>query len=111
VRIKHHDTTYAVILHADVRVEVGPPTAASSVRTGDGGLCSFVGSADGGLPAPEAIALEPAEDLQGPGTADFTTGGGLLLPGAVDFAPPRALFTSRLGSPTLVNSRRFRAAS
>ena len=88
-----------------------PPAAASSVRTGDGGLRSFVGLANGGLLAPEATALEPAEDLLGPGTAGFAAGGGLLLPGAVDFAPPRALFTLRLGSPTLVNARRFRAAS
>jgi hypothetical protein len=81
------------------------------MRTGDGGLRSFVGSVEGGLPAPEATALAPAEDLLGPGTAGFAAGGGLLLPGVVDFTPPRALFTSRLGSPTLVNARRFRAAS
>jgi hypothetical protein len=88
-----------------------PPAVASSVRTGDGGLHSFVGSAEGGLPVPEATALAPADDLLGPGTSGFTAGGGLLPPGAVDFAPPRALFNSRLGSPTLVNARRFRAAS
>jgi hypothetical protein len=75
-----------------------PPVAASSVRTGDGGLRSFVGSAEGGLPDPEATALAPDEDLLGPGMAGFTAGGGLLLPGAVDFAPPHALLTSRLGS-------------
>jgi hypothetical protein len=69
------------------------------------------GSAEGGLPALEAVALEPTEDLLGPRTARFTAGGGLLLPGAVDFAPPRARFTSRIGSPTLVIARRFRAAS
>jgi hypothetical protein len=86
-----------------------PPAAALSARTGDGGLCSFAGLAKGGLPAPEAAALEPAEDLLGPGTAGFATGGGLLLPGAVDFAPPRARFTLRIGSPTLVIARRFRA--
>jgi hypothetical protein len=81
-----------------------PPAAASLVRTGDGGLRSFVGSAEGGLPAPEATALAPAEDLLGPGTAGFAADGGLLLPRAVDFAPFRALFTLRLGSPTLVNA-------
>jgi hypothetical protein len=40
-----------------------PPATTSSVRTGDGGLRFFTGSAEGGLPAPEAAALEPAEDL------------------------------------------------
>jgi hypothetical protein len=88
-----------------------PPVATSSVRTGDGGLRSFVGSAEGGLPAPEAAALGPAEDLLGLGTAGFTADGGLLLPGAVDFVPPRARFTSRIGSLTLVIARRFHAAS
>jgi hypothetical protein len=88
-----------------------PPAAASPVRTGNGGLCSFVGLAEGVFPTLEATTLEPAEDLLGPGTVDFAAGGGLLLPGAVDFAPPRALFTSQLGSLTLVNARRFRAAS
>jgi hypothetical protein len=38
-----------------------------SVRTSDGGLRSFVDSVEGGLPALEAVALEPAEDLLGPG--------------------------------------------
>jgi hypothetical protein len=66
-----------------------PPAAALSVCTGDGGLRSFVGSAEGGLPTPEAAALGPAEDLLGPGTAGFAAGGGLLLPGAMDFAPLR----------------------
>jgi hypothetical protein len=88
-----------------------PPVGASSVRTGDGSLRSFVGSAEGGLPAPEATALVPAEDLLGLGTAGFAAGGGLLLPRAVDFAPPYTLFTSRLGSSTLVNARRFYATS
>ena len=63
-----------------------PPAVALSVRTGDGGLHSFVGLVEGGLPALEATALAPAEDLLGLGTASFTAGGGLLLPGAVDFA-------------------------
>jgi hypothetical protein len=62
-----------------------PPAAASSLRTGDGGLHSFVGSAEGGLPDPKAIALAPDEDLLGPGTAGFAAGGGLLPMGAVDF--------------------------
>jgi hypothetical protein len=88
-----------------------PLTAALSVRTGEGGLCSFAGSVKGGLPAPAAAALEPAEDLLGPGMAAFDAGGGLLLPGAADFALPRARFTSRIGSPTLVTARHFRAAS
>jgi hypothetical protein len=74
-----------------------PPVAASSVRTDDGGLRSFVGSAEGGLPALEATTLAPAEDLLGPRTAGFAAGGGLPLPAAVDFAPPRALFASRIG--------------
>jgi hypothetical protein len=65
-----------------------PPASASSVRTGDDGLCSFAGSAEGGLPALEATTLAPAEDLLGPGTAGFAAGGGLLLPRAMDFAPP-----------------------
>jgi hypothetical protein len=60
---------------------------------------------------PEAAALKPAEDLLGLGTVGFAGGGGLLLPGAAAFVPPRARFTSRGGSPTLVNARRFRAAS
>jgi hypothetical protein len=88
-----------------------PPTAALSVRTGDGDLRSFAGSAEGGLPAPEAAALEPVEDLLGPETASFAAGGGLLLPGAVDFAPPRARFSSHIGSPTIVIARRFRTES
>ena len=87
------------------------PTVALSVRTGDGGLRSFAGSVDGDLPVLEVAALEPTKDLLGPGTAGFAVGGGLLTPGAADFAPPRARFTSRIGSPTLVNARRFRAAS
>jgi hypothetical protein len=69
-----------------------------SVRAGDGNLRSFVGSAEGSLPALEAAAFAPAEDLLGPGAADFAAGGGLLLPGAADFVPPRAFFASRKGS-------------
>jgi hypothetical protein len=88
-----------------------PPTAALSVRTGDSGLHSFVGSVDGGLPVPEAAALEPAEDLLGSRTAGCAAGGGLLPLGAEDFAPPHARFTSRIGSSTLVIAWRFRAAS
>jgi hypothetical protein len=84
---------------------------ATSVRAGDGGLRSFAGSVEGGLPAPEAAALAPAEDLLGPGAAGFEADGGLLLPGAADFAPPRTFFASWKGSPTLVTARRFRAAS
>ena len=52
-----------------------------------------MGSAEGGLPDPEATTLAPNEDLLGPGTAGFAADGGLLLPGAVDFVPPRALLT------------------
>ena len=85
--------------------------AATSVRAGDGGLRSFAGSAEGSLPAPEAAALAPAEDLLGLGAAGFTAGGGLLLPGVADFAPPHAFFASRKGSPTLVTARCFHAAS
>jgi hypothetical protein len=88
-----------------------PPAAVLSVRTGDGGLRSFAGSVEGGLPTPEAAALEPAEDLLGLGTAGFAAGGGLPPLGAADFAPPLARFTSRTGSLTLVIARRFRAAS
>jgi hypothetical protein len=91
--------------------KLAPTAAALSVRTCDDGLRSFTGSIEGGLLAPEAAALEPAEDLLGPGTAGFAAGGGLLPPGAADFAPPRARFTSRIGSPTLVIARRFRATS
>jgi hypothetical protein len=90
---------------------LAPPAAASAVRSRDGGPCSFVGLAEGGLLEPEVIALAPDEDLLGPGTAGFAAGGGLLLPGAGDFMLPRALLTSRLGSPTLVNARHFRVAS
>jgi hypothetical protein len=61
--------------------------AATSVRAGDSSLRSFVGSAEGSFPAPEAAAFAPAEDLLGPGAADLAVGGGLLLPGAADFAP------------------------
>jgi hypothetical protein len=85
--------------------------AAMSVRAGDGGLRPFAGSIEGGLPAPEAAALTPAEDLLGPGVSSFAAGGGLLLPMAADFVPPRAFFASRKGSPTLVTARHFRAAS
>jgi hypothetical protein len=61
---------------------------ATSVRTGDGGLRSFAASAEGSLPAPEAAALAPAEDLLDPGAVDLAAGGGLLLPGVADFVPP-----------------------
>jgi hypothetical protein len=88
-----------------------PPAAALSMRTGDGDLRSFAGSVDGGLPTLEAAALEPAEDLLGLGMAGFAAGGGLLPPGAADFAPPRTRFTSHIGSPTLVIAWRFRTAS
>jgi hypothetical protein len=88
-----------------------PPTAASVVHNRDGGPCSFVGSAEGGLLELEATALTPDEDLLGPETAGFAASGGLLLPGAADFAIPLTLLTSRLGSPTLVNARHFRVAS
>ena len=88
-----------------------PPAAASSVRTGDGCLRSLVGSVEGGFPEPEATALAPDKDLLGPGTVGFAAGGGFLLPGAADFAPPHAFFASRKGSPTLVTARRFRGAS
>ena len=85
--------------------------AATSVRAGDSALRSFAGSAEGSLPTPEAAAFAPAKDFLGPGVAGFIAGGGLLLSGAAGFALPRALLTSRLGSPTLVNARRFRIAS
>jgi hypothetical protein len=85
--------------------------ATTSVRAGNGGLRSFTGSAEGSLPAPEVAALAPVEDLLGPGAAGFLAGGGLLLLGAADFAPPHAFFASRKGSLTLVTARRFRAAS
>jgi hypothetical protein len=71
--------------------------AATSVRTGDGSLRSFAGSAEGSLPAPEAATLTPAEDLLGPGVAGFATYGGLLPPRAADFAPPRVFFASQKG--------------
>jgi hypothetical protein len=85
--------------------------AATSVRAGDDGLHSFAASAEGSLPAPEAATLAPAEDLLGPGAVGLAAGGGLLLPGVAYFAPPRAFFASRKGSPTLVTAQRFRAAS
>jgi hypothetical protein len=53
--------------------------AATSVRAGDDSLRSFVGSAEGSLPAPEEVAFAPAEDLLGPGAAGFAAGSGLLL--------------------------------
>jgi hypothetical protein len=85
--------------------------AATSVRAGGSDLRSFAGSTEGSSPVPEAIALAPTEDLLGPGAGGFVAGGGFLLPGAADFAPPHAFFASRKGSPTLVTARRFRAAS
>jgi hypothetical protein len=88
-----------------------PPAAALSVRTGNDSPRSFAGLVDGSLPALEAAALESVEDLLGPGTAGFAAGGGLLPTGAADFVPPRARFTSRIVSLTLVIARRFRAAS
>jgi hypothetical protein len=72
--------------------------AKTSVRADDGGLCSFVSSCEGSWPAPEAVALAPAEDLPGPGAAGFVAGGGLLLLVAADFVPPRAFFASLKGS-------------
>jgi hypothetical protein len=47
---------------------------ATSVRADDSGLRSFAGSAEGSLPAPEAAALAPIEDLLGPGAAGFAAG-------------------------------------
>jgi hypothetical protein len=85
--------------------------AATSVRASDDGLRSFAGSTEGDLPALEAAALAPTEDLLGPGAAGFAVDGGLPLLGAAFFAPPRAFFASRKGSPTLVTARRFHAAS
>jgi hypothetical protein len=85
--------------------------AATSMNAGDAGLYSFVASAEGSLLAPEATTLALTEDLLGPGAVGFMAGGGLLLLGAADFAPPRAFFASRKGSQTLVTTRRFRAAS
>jgi hypothetical protein len=87
-----------------------PPTTASVVRSRDDGPRSCVGSAEGGLLEPGATAFAPDEGLLGPGTAGFAAGGGLPLPGAVDFEIPCAFLTSRLGSPTLVNARHFRAS-
>jgi hypothetical protein len=59
----------------------------SSVRAGEGSLCSFAGSPEDALPAPVAATLAPTEGLLGPGAVGFAAGGGLLLPGAADFAP------------------------
>jgi hypothetical protein len=88
------------------------PAAASSVRTGDTDLFSFAGSAEGGLPALEPAALEPAKNFLGPGMASFAAGSGLLLPGVAAFAPPLARFTLLPGvaafAPPLA---RFHAAS
>jgi hypothetical protein len=75
-------------------VRSAPPAASTVVRSGDGGPCSFMGSAEGGLLEPEATALAPDEDLLGLGTAGFIAGGGLLLSGAAGFALPRTLLTS-----------------
>jgi hypothetical protein len=63
------------------------------------------------LPELEAASCAPDKGLMGPGAVGFAADGGLLLPGAADFASPRAFLASRPGSPTLVNARRFRAAS
>jgi hypothetical protein len=49
--------------------------------------------------------------LLGPEVVDFVPSGGLLEPGAVDFALPCAILTSRRGSPTLAKVRHFRDAS
>jgi hypothetical protein len=57
-----------------------PPTSVSAVRGRDGGFRSCVGAT--------------GSDLLGPGTAAFAPGGGLLLPGAADFATPREHFPS-----------------
>jgi hypothetical protein len=51
------------------------------------------------------------ERLAGAGAPDFAPDGGLLVPGAADFAAPRAILTSWRGSPTLANARRFRDTS
>jgi hypothetical protein len=76
---------------------LAPPTSVSAARGGDGGLRSYVGTAGGGL--------------LGPGAADFAPSGGLLVPGAADFTIPRAILTSSRGSPTLANVWRFRDVS
>jgi hypothetical protein len=78
--------------------------AAKSACAGDGGLRSFAASAEGNLPS-LAAALAPTADLLSPGAVSLAAGGGLLLPGAADFAPPpRAFFASRKGSLTLVTA-------
>jgi hypothetical protein len=81
------------------------------VRAGEGSLRSFAGSPEGTLPAPVAATLAPAEGLLDPREAGFAAGGGLLLPGVADFAPPRAFFASRKGSPIRTTIRLFCAAS
>jgi hypothetical protein len=84
--------------------------AATSVRASDGGLRSFAASAEGSLPAPEAAALAPTEDLLGPGRSAWRPAVGCCCQGGRLHAP-RTFFASRKGSPTLVTARRFRAAS
>jgi hypothetical protein len=68
-----------------------PPAVASLVHTGDGGLRSFAGSAEGGLPAPEATTLAPVEDLLGPKAVGFAAGGGSASRGSGLRASPRPL--------------------
>jgi hypothetical protein len=74
-----------------------PPTSISAVRSGDGGRRSCTSMAGSGMLGLVAV--------------DFAPNGGLLVPGAADFAAPRAILTSRRGSPTLMNARRFCDAS
>jgi hypothetical protein len=85
--------------------------SASAVHGGAAGLRSSVASAGVGLLEPDVASYAPSKGLLGPGAAGFAAGGGLLLPGAADFVSSRAFLASRLGSPTLVNARHFRAAS
>jgi hypothetical protein len=111
VRIKHHDTAYSVIIHADVHVEVGN-TCHRLVGAHRRRWPSLLrGLGRGQFARPGSDSPRTRRRLAGPGYGWLIAGGSLLLPRAAAFVPSRAFLTLRLGSPTLMTARRFHATS
>jgi hypothetical protein len=91
--------TNKIVIHAYVRAEVG------NTFPGESSSRPFAESPGGGLVPPTAEVFATAGALPLPDKA------GWLPPEPAAFAIPRALFTSRLGSASLMTARRFCAAS
>jgi hypothetical protein len=95
--VEHREAAHKKVVHRNIHGDFGPAhLRLSGTRRGR---------------RPSLRYGHGRERLAGAGAADFAPGGGLLVPGATDFAIPRAILTSRCGSPTLVNARCFRDAS